>query len=54
MKKVSKLINFPENLMKQIEVYQQQNGIASFTATVLELIRKGLEAEYLNRDSSPD
>ena len=43
MKKISKLINFPEILMGEIEEYQKDNGIASFTATVLELIRKGLK-----------
>lgn len=42
MKKVSKLINFPEKIIGDIEEYQRNNGIASFTATVLELIRKGL------------
>lgn len=43
MKKISKLINFPEMLTNEIEEYQKKNGIASFTAAVLELIRKGLE-----------
>lgn len=43
MKKISKLINFPEILMDEIEEYQKNNGIASFTAAVLELIRKGLK-----------
>ena len=43
MKKISKLINFPEILIDEIEEYQKNNGIASFTATVLELLRKGLE-----------
>lgn len=43
MKKISKLINFPERLMNEIKEYQKNNGIASFTAAVLELLRKGLE-----------
>lgn len=43
MKKVSKLINFPKKIIDDIEEYQKKNGIASFTATVLELVRKGLE-----------
>ena len=43
MKKVSKLINFPKKIINDIEEYQKKNGIASFTATVLELVRKGLE-----------
>ena len=45
MKKVSKLINFPEKIIDDIEEYQRNNGIASFTATVLELVRKGLKKE---------
>lgn len=43
MKKVSKLINFPKRLVKDIEEFQEENGIATFTATVLELVRNGLE-----------
>ena len=43
MKKLSKLINFPKKIIDDIEEYQKKNGIASFTATVLELVRKGLE-----------
>lgn len=43
MEKVAKLINFPKLLIPQIESYQEEQGISSFTATVLELIRKGLE-----------
>lgn len=43
MKKVSKLINFPKRLVEDIETYQEENGISSFTAAVLELVRKGLE-----------
>lgn len=42
MKKASKLINFPERLVEEIERYQKENGIATFTATVLELLRKAL------------
>ena len=42
MKKVPKLINFPERLVEDIEKYQEENGIATFTATVLELVRKAL------------
>lgn len=43
MKKVSKLINFPEKIIDDIEKYQRNNGLSSFTAAVLELVRKGLE-----------
>ena len=42
MRKISKLINCPERLVEEIERYQKENGIATFTATVLELVRKGL------------
>jgi len=54
MKKVSKLINFPERLIGDIEEYREKNGIASFTAAVLELIRLSLSAGRPNRDSSLD
>lgn len=43
MKKVSKLINFPEKIIDNIKEYQRNNGLASFTAAVIELVRKGLE-----------
>ena len=43
MEKVSKLINFPKKIIDEIEEYQRSNGISSFTAAVLELVRKGLE-----------
>ena len=43
MKKIPKLINFPEILVDKIKEYQKNNGIVSFTAAVLELVRKGLE-----------
>lgn len=36
---------FPIGIIKQVEEYRQRNHIKNFTAAVLELIRKGLEAE---------
>ena len=45
MKKISKLINFPKRLVENIEKYQEENGVATFTATVLELVRKGLNEQ---------
>lgn len=54
MKKIGKLINFPEKIIQDIEEYQEENGIASFTAAVLELIRKGLNTGRPSGDSSPD
>lgn len=42
MKKFSKLINFPLDLVKEIEQYQKDNYINGFTGAVIELIRKGL------------
>ena len=47
MKKIKKLIRFPKDIVKAIEAYQKQNGIATFTASVLELLRKALKAEGL-------
>ncbi len=38
-------LRFPENLLRQVEEYQQRNGLLTRTAAILELIRRGLEAE---------
>lgn len=43
MKRVPKLIKFPNNLVEAIEKYQIENYISSFSGAVYELIRKGLE-----------
>jgi len=44
-------LRFPENLLRQVEEYQHQNGLLTRTAAILELIRRGLEAEKSkNRD----
>lgn len=42
-KRVSKLIKFPAELVKQIEQYQKDNYLSSFSAALYELVRKGLE-----------
>lgn len=44
MKRISKLIKFPADLVKEIEKYQKDNYISSFAGAVYELIRKGLNA----------
>lgn len=43
MERVSKLIKFPIDLVIRIEEYQKENGIKTFSETVYQLIRKGLE-----------
>lgn len=43
MERVPKLIKFPVDLVIRIEEYQEQNNIKTFSSTVYELIRKGLE-----------
>ena len=43
MERVSKLIKFPVDLVVRIEEYRKKNNIKSFSGTVYELIRKGLE-----------
>jgi len=43
MERVPKLIKFPIDLVVRIEEYQNKNNIQSFSGTVYELIRKGLE-----------
>lgn len=45
MKKVDKLIRMPINIFEAIESYQKDNGIPTFTATVLELLRNALKAD---------
>ncbi|TWK08619.1 hypothetical protein CHCC20442_4332 [Bacillus licheniformis] len=40
--RINKLIRFPKDLVKEIEKYQKNNYISSFTAAVIELLRKGL------------
>jgi len=37
-----KLIKFPVDLITQIEKYQKENCLSSFSAAVYELIRRGL------------
>jgi len=36
-------IRMPKTILKKIDQYQQENGIPTRTATILELLRKGLE-----------
>lgn len=43
MSRVPKLIKFPPELYKEIEKYQEENHLSSFSAAVYELIRKGLK-----------
>lgn len=50
MGRVSKLIKFPADLVAEIEKYQKENYITSFSGAVYELIRKGLKQSD-NRDS---
>ncbi|GAB2320061.1 hypothetical protein IRB23SM22_23280 [Alkalibacterium sp. s-m-22] len=47
MEKIQKLIRFPKDLVEAIETYQEKNSIATFTASVLELLRKALKSEGL-------
>lgn len=48
MKKVKKMISFPAEMVEQIKEFGEENFISSFTGSVVELIRRGLE--YSNRD----
>ena len=48
MKKVKKVISFPEEMVEQIKEFKEENFITTFTGAVIELIRRGLE--YSNRD----
>lgn len=48
MKKVKKMISFPAEMVEQIKEFGEENFISSFTGSVVELIRRGLE--YSNHD----
>lgn len=41
----NKLISFSDELIKEIEAYQKEKYIKTFTAAVIELVRKGLKKE---------
>lgn len=41
-------IRVPVSLIKQVEEYQESKGITTWTGAMLELVRKGLEAEKKN------
>jgi len=43
VERIPKLIKFPVDLVVRIEEYQEKNNISTFSGTVYELIRKGLE-----------
>lgn len=47
MEKVQKLIRIPKDLVESVEKYQKKSGIATFTASILELLRKALKEEGL-------
>ncbi len=48
MKRISKLIKFPVDLVTEIERYQKENYISTFAGAVYELIRKGLNTSKNN------
>lgn len=39
---VRKVMNLPNDLIKEIESFRKENYINNFTAAVIELIRRGL------------
>lgn len=43
-KLIKKLINYPESIVNQVEDYRFENRLPNFSAAVIELIQKGLEA----------
>lgn len=43
MERVPKLIKFPKELVEEVEKYQKENFVSSFSGAVYELIRKGLK-----------
>lgn len=43
--RISKLIKFPVELVREIEKYQKKNYITSFSGALYELVRIGLETK---------
>lgn len=43
MEIIRKTMTFPKSLLDEVERYQKENMIPSFTAAMQELIRKGLK-----------
>lgn len=50
---VRKDIRVPETLVKQVEDFQREKGIAFWTTALLELARRGLEEYRKEDDESP-
>ena len=49
MKKVKKVISFPEEMIGLIQEFGRENFINTFTGAVVELVRRGLK--YSNQDN---
>lgn len=47
MKKIAKLINFPEEMVTAIERYQKEHLLTSFTSAVIQLLKLSLKNERL-------
>ena len=45
LEKVGKTLLFPKPVFDEIMKYKEENMIATFTAALLELVRKGLAAK---------
>jgi metal-responsive CopG/Arc/MetJ family transcriptional regulator len=45
MKRERVEMRVPENILREVESYQERNGISTRTAAFLELVRKALEQE---------
>lgn len=43
IERIPKLIKFPKPLVEEVEKYQTDNYISSFSGAVYELLRKGLK-----------
>lgn len=43
MEKIRKTLELPADLIKEIEKFQKENYMASFTAAIIELVRRGLQ-----------
>lgn len=44
MAKIRKTLELPTDLVKEIEKFQKENYMTTFTSAIIELIRRGLES----------
>ncbi len=51
VKLIKKLINYPDYIVEQVEDYRYEKRLPNFSAAVIELIQKGLDASKQEKPS---